>query len=261
MYNKDKIISTMHEIFDESKQISPYVVIAQPQRDAKEIPAQNFDTGEKNHLNFSGYSHGFASICGEKVDVARNYLMEQVLNSDAKYLFFIGEDTVVPIDAFLKLHDTAEKNPDTMVTGVYYFKMAGPMIMIRENNYIYPPNVDPGQVFEAWQTGLDCALIPVSILKALKDEDPEIPFCCIGYGLPDLPFIGEDNFFQYRLRKNGFKTLVNTDVQALHCDILTGQYTAHPSIDLNNYLTNIKMTTPFTVNDREFLEKRWNRSF
>lgn len=260
MYSREKIIDTMKGLAEEVKDIKPYVIIAQPRRSKKETPIQHFQL-EKGQcsIDMAGYSFNFVDIDGEKVDVARNYLMDVCVESSAKYMLFVGEDTALPWYAFSKLHETAEANPDSIVVGVYYFRFSNPMIIIKEDNGIVrPANVDPGQVFEAWQTGMDCMLIPISVLKKLKDEDPEIPFCCIGYGLEGLPFfIGEDNFFQYRARKNGIKTLVNTDVQCLHVDLATGKYTAHPSVDLDDYITAIDVTETLQIKDRKFIDKRW----
>lgn len=258
MYNRDKIIATMREIYEGSKEIAPYLVIAQPRRDASEIPAQRFNGHDGLHVDMLGFSHGYVEIDGEKVDVARNYLIEQALVSGAKYLFFIGEDTVVPYDAFKVLHKTAEENPGCVVTGVYYIKCSDAMIMVRNGNWITIPNVDPGQLLEAWQTGMDCMLIPIDLLRQMKEEEPELPFCCIGNNIEkDIPFIGEDNFFVHRLHKRGTKLLVNTDVQCLHMDLATGMYTAHPSVDLTSYYTNIVPTRPLTLKDKEFIDKRW----
>ena len=258
MYSKEKILETMREIYNESKSIKPYVVIAQPRRSKEEMPAQKFDGYEGIHVDLLGFSHGFCDIYGEKVDVARNYLIEQAIESGAKYLLFIGEDTVVPYDGFKKLHELAEANPNAVVTGVYYIKCSDAMIMTRTDDYIVIPNVDPGQVIEAWQTGMDIMLIPVSILKAMKEEDPDLPFCCIGNKLyDDIPFIGEDNFFVYRLRKRGTKLLVNTDVQCLHMDLATGMYTSHPSTDDMKYYTLIEPTRRLTMDDKDFIDKRW----
>ena len=258
MYNRDKIITTMQEIYDESKTIAPYVLIAQPRRNLEETAAQNFDGYDGLHIDLMGFSHGFVHIGGEKVDVARNYLIEQALTSGAKYMLFIGEDTVLPYDGFKVLHETAEKNPDAVVTGVYYIKCSDAMIMVRNQDWITIPNVDPGQLIEAWQTGMDVMMIPISLLQAMKDEAPDLPFTCIGNNINDeIPFIGEDNFFVHRLHKRGTKLLVNTDVQCLHMDLASGLYTAHPSVDLKNYYTNIKPTRPLTLDDKEFIDRRW----
>lgn len=262
MYNREKIIATMQEIYDESKSIAPYVLIAQPRRDLNETAAQNFDGYDGLHIDLMGFSHGFVNIGGEKVDVARNYLIEQALQSGAKYLLFIGEDTVLPYDAFKVLHKTCEENPGAVVTGVYYIKCSDAMIMVRNGNWITIPNVDPGQLIEAWQTGMDVMMIPIDLLQQMKDEAPDLPFCCIGNNIEGpkgtIPFIGEDNFFVHRLHKRGTKLLVNTDVQCLHMDLATGMYTAHPSVDLKNYYTNIKPTRPLTLDDKEFIDRRWH---
>lgn len=256
MYNRDKIIQTMRNIHAEAKTIAPYVVVAQPRRVREETPAQNF-TGDPLHVHFIGHSHGFVDVYGEKVDVARNYLMEAALESGAKYMLFVGEDTVLPYDAFADLHKTAKEHPDAIVTGVYYVKLSDPMIMVRENNWITVPNVDPGQVIDAWMTGMDCMLIPIEILRRLKEDDPELPFCCIGHKIEDIPFVGEDAFFLHRVRRLGIKLLVNTDCQCLHMDLATGKYTAHPSVNLKNYLTNIPITSPLVRDDKEYIDRRW----
>ena len=258
MYNRDKIIQTLRDIVQESKDIAPYVVVAQPRRKKEEVPAQNFQGHGKTHIDMMGHSHGYIECIGEVVDVARNYLIDQVIESGAKYMFFIGDDTVIPWDGFHILHKTAEENPNSIVAGVYYIKCSGPMIMKRTpENHVITANVDPGQVFEAWQTGMDCMLMPVSILKKMRDAEPDIPFCCIASEIEDIPFIGEDNFFVHRLRKFGVKLLVNTDVQCLHMDMATGKYTAHPSVDLRKYYTNVKPTGVLTLEDKAFIDQRW----
>jgi len=257
MYSKEKILQTMREITAEGHGIKPYVVILQPRRDLKETPAQQLDGVHGVHIDLNGYSHGFGNVGGEKVDVARNLLLDQALESGAKYALFVGEDTVLPYDGFLNLHKIAEQNPNAVVVGVYYIKISSPMIMIKENNWVYPADVTPGRVFEAWLTGLDAALIPISILRKMKETEPELPYCCIGHNIENMPFIGEDNFFTHRLRKHGFKLLVNTDVQCLHVDLASGKYTAHPSVNLNNYFTSIKLSEPFTLADKVTIDKRW----
>jgi hypothetical protein len=258
MYNREKIIQTLRDIQKESFDIAPYVVVAQPRRKQEETPAQNFQGHGKTHIDMMGHSHGYVDCIGEVVDVARNYLIDRVIESGAKYLFFIGDDTVIPWDGFDILHKTAEANPNSVVTGVYYIKCSNPMIMVRtQDNHIVVPNVDPGQLIDAWQTGMDCMLIPVSILKKMKEQEPDIPFCCIANQIEDIPFIGEDNFFVHRLRKYGVKLLVNTDVQCLHMDMATGKYTAHPNVDLRKYYTNIKPTGVLTFEDKAFIDQRW----
>jgi hypothetical protein len=259
MAKVENILKTMHAIHDESKKIKPYVIICQPRRDLKETPAQNFDGYEGLHIDLLGFTHAFCNIGGEKVDVARNYLFEQALESDAKYMLFVGEDTVLPYDGFLKLHETAEKNPNSCIVGVYYIKISSQMLMIKtEDNFIVPANAGPNdKPFEVWQAGMDAMLIPIHIIKKLRDADPENVFCCIGHKIEDLPFIGEDNYFYYRLRENGFNVICDPRVQALHCDLESGLFTAHPDIDLNNYITNIPMTGRLEWKHKRAIDERW----
>lgn len=257
MYNRDKIIQTLRDIKEEAKQISPYVVIAQPRRNKEEPAAQTFNGYGLCHVALMGHSHGYVDCEKMLVDVARNYLIDSVLESNAKYMFFIGDDTVVPYNAFEKLLKTCEDNPGHIAAGVYYIKCAHAMISVKKDDHIIVPDVSPGQLFEAWQTGMDCMLIPVETLRRMKNEDPDLPFCCIANGIEDIPFVGEDNFFLHRCRKSGVKVFVNTDVQCLHMDMATGKYTAHPSVNLNWYFTNIKPTVPLTIEDKMFIDFRW----
>lgn len=276
MYNTEKIFQTLSDIVKESKSIRPYVVIAQPRRVEGETPAQNFQSPNGmgiEHVDMHGFSHGFVDVFGEKVDVARNYLIDQVIDSGTKYMFFIGEDTVVPYHAFKTLHKTAEENPNSIVVGVYYIKLGDPMIMVKENDWIVVPNCDTGQLFPIHMSGMDCMLIPVELLKRMRDEQPDVPYCCIynaggGYGGLEekymkendgLPvFVGEDNFFMHRVHQMGIKLLCNTDVQCLHMDLATGRYTAHPSVKLTDYKTLIEPTGVLTEEDRDYLDKRWH---
>lgn len=259
MYNRDKIIQTLRDIKTEADEIDPYLIIAQPRRSKAEMAAQSFNGYGVNHVAVMGYSFAYIDIEGQLVDVARNYLIEKAINdSKAKYMLFIGEDTVVPYDAFEKLHKTAEANPGSIVAGVYYIKCSHAMISVRDGNYIKVPNVDPGQVFEAWQTGMDIMLIPLDPIREMYAKEPDIPFCCIANGIEDIPFVGEDNFFVHRIRKHGIKLLVDTDVQCLHMDLATGKYTAHPSVDLSKYYTNIPPAGELTLADKKFIDHRWS---
>ena len=258
MYNKETIYATLKEIESDSKTISPYVVVAQPRRNLEEMPAQNLNGMLGLHVDFSGFSHGFCDVGGEAVDVARNYLIEQVIASEAKYMFFVGEDTVIPWDGFMKLHETAEKNPDAMVVGVYYIKLSIPMIMIKtKENHVIPADITPGQVYEAWQTGMDAALIPVKLLREMYESDPENPFCCVANNFRDVGFVGEDNYFVHRWRKMGNRLLVNTDVQCLHMDLASGKYSAYEGIDEKNYFTQIPLNGRLTMDDKEYIDHRW----
>jgi len=265
MYSKDKILEIIKNISEEAATIQPYVIICQPRRNSDDLPAQNIKGEIGLHIDILGYSHSYVEIIGEKVDVARNYLIEQALNSGAEYLLFIGDDTVMPYDGFSKLLKTVKENPKSCAVGVYYIKNSSPMIMVRDNNRIYPADVSQGKTFEVWQAGMDAMLIPMELLREMKDKEPDVPFTCIywaqdGVQKPDginVTFVGEDNFFYYRARKYGWKVLCNTDVQCLHMDVATGKYTASDGVNLDEYYTNIPLTERLTLKDKKFIDKRW----
>ncbi len=261
-YSKDLIYRDALQILEDSKTIAPYVVVAQPRRDLKETPAQEL-RGYHTHIDLRAYSHGFIEIGGEKVDVARNSLMmECMLTSGAKYMLFVGEDTVLPYDGFLKLHETCEKNEGAIAIGVYYIKLStAPMVMVKEGNWVLPADVTPGKVIPVWMAGMDAMLIPIKVLEKMYNDEPENPFTCVVNQLQvegqNIEFIGEDNYFYNRLHKLGIPVLCNTDVQCLHMDLATGKYTAYPDINLKDYHTNIEITDRLVKEDREYIERRW----
>ena len=255
-----KIMDIGKEIIKESEKIKPYVIIAQPKRNDKDKMPQNFNGYIGVSIDLLGYSHAYVDICNEKIDIARNFLMQQAIESGSEYLFFIGADTIIPYDGFIKFHETALKYPNSMIIGVYYIKLSSPMIMIKKDNKIIPADVTPGKVIETYLAGLDCALIPISILKTLQKDDQDLPFTCVINTKDEYNkdvFIGEDNFFYYRLHKNGIKIYTNTDVQCLHMDLSSGKYTSYPNIDLNNYFTTIPIKEPLTMKDKRRIDQTW----
>jgi hypothetical protein len=140
------------------------------------------------------------------------------------------------------------------------------MVFKKEDSYIFPANVDPDQPpFEIWQAGMDAMLIPMDIVRKIKESDPEIPFTCIGNpsvpGLENIPFIGEDNYFYKRTRDCGFSIMCDPRIQCLHCDLKSGKYAAHPSITpekiKQEYFTNFPMTGPLTMVDKLEIDSRW----
>ena len=263
MYNKELIYRDAKQIVDNKEGILPYVIIAQPRRNLDEIPAQKLDGLMGHDIDLTGYSKGFLNIGGEKTDVARNYLMEACIDSGAKYMFFVGEDTVIPYDGFIKLHETCEKNPGCIAIGVYYFKLGQPMVMVRDGNWICTADVTPGRLpFPVLSAGMDAMLIPISILQKMKKEEPDNPFCCIVNDLhideeTYIEFIGEDNYFYHRCSRMGIPILCNPDVQCLHMDLHTGKYTAYPDVDLANYMTSIPLAGCLTTKDRKYIADRW----
>lgn len=268
MYQEEKIKNHLAFINASRKStganVKPYLAIAQPRRNAKEKAAQKFPNDK---LKFGTFLNHYSSIYlwtdGQLVDTARNTLCDEAIKHNAKYIFFIGEDTVVPYTAFLDLHILAEANPDAVVSGVYYFKGGEPMVFVKDKDgYLKTANVDRGQVIEnPLLIGIDVMLIPVRILKELKEKEQGCPlFCIVGEDnvWHDGAFIGEDEWFIKLLYKHNYRVLVTTDVQCLHMDLATGNYTAHDSVNLDEYVCQIPPNRRLNAKDRGYLDKRWS---
>jgi len=261
MYSKVRIMEYMQKIIDSEDEYNAYVLIAMPLRD-NTPPAQNVIEQAYMSVDFQGFSTGYIDIIGETIDVARNYLMEYALTSGAKYLLFMGEDTIMPFDGFLRLHETAEANPGSVVSGVYYAKYSSPIVRVLVDKWIVPADVTPGKIIKAHDSGMDAMLIPIDVLRKLKELEPELPFCAI-YNAPNIEYggtymIGEDYYFCHRLRDAGIDLLVNTDVQMFcYMELATGKYTAHPDVDLRNYQTRIPIADRLVLSDKDRLDKSW----
>lgn len=260
MKTNEQITSEIHEIakgFAESSFCAPYVAILQPRRDFREQPAQQLQSHINRMIDFTSMSVSYHAIDGNPVDISRCWLMEQAVKDDAKYALFIDEDTALPAYGAVRLIETAEKNPDAIVVGVYYVKFGGPMIsrLDEKRRWTYidaTPNT--GLRRNIPSCGLGCALIPLSVIRKIQAKFPQIPLFCIVpegcWGDKTIKALGEDTWF-YRLAElAGVEVICDTSVQCLHMELKTGKYTAHPDVNLNDYITNMPVTTPLTLQDR-----------
>ena len=102
--------------------------------------------------------------------------------------------------------------------------------------------------------GLGCALIPLSVIRKIKEKFVDLPLFCI---VPDkcwddeeVRALGQDTWFYHLVAECGIEVICDTSVQCLHMELATGKYSAHPDVNLDDYLTNIPITTPLTLKDR-----------
>ena len=260
MKSNEQITNEVHEIakeFSKSSFCTPYVAILQPRRDFRETPAQQLASHINRMVDFTSMSVSFHSIDGNPVDVADNYLIEKALEDNAKYALFIEEDTVLPSYGAVRLIETAEKHPDSIIVGVYYVKFGGPMIsrLDEEHRWTYidaTPNT--GLRRNIPSCGLGCALIPMSVIRKLKATFVDLPLFCIVpekcWGDDEVKALGQDTWFYHLVAKCGIEVICDTSVQCLHMELATGKYSAHPDVNLDDYLTNIPITTPLTLKDR-----------
>ena len=256
----EQITKEVHEIaleFSEASWCTPYVAILQPRRDFREMPAQQLQSHINRMVDFTSMSVSFHAIDGNPVDVADNWLIEQALEDNAKYALFIEEDTVLPSYGAVRLIETAEKNPGCIVVGVYYVKFGGPMIsqLDDQRRWTYidaTPNT--GLRRNIPSCGLGCCLIPMDCIRKIKEKFVDIPLFCIVpdkcWGDDRVKALGQDTWFYHLVEKCGIEVICDTHVQCLHMELATGKYTAHPDVDLNDYITNIPIAGPLTLQDR-----------
>lgn len=259
-----RIIQDLAIEYSQTKQ-KPYISILQPRRNFKEIPAQQLQNWQNRMIDMSSIAVSFHAIDQNPVDSARCYLMDRAIEDDAKYALFIDEDTVLPYNAVQKLLKTSREHPDAIITGIYYVKFGNPMLSIEdENGRWVMPEVTPntGLIRNVVNNGLGCALIPLSIIKKIRHMFEDIPLFCIVpegmWGNNKIKFLGEDTWFYMLAKKAGIEVIADTSVHCLHMELATGKYSAHPDVNLEEYVTNIPITTPLTLADRDRVSFDYN---
>jgi cephalosporin hydroxylase len=209
-------------------------------------------------VDFTSMSVSYHAIDGNPVDVADCYLMDKAIEDKAKYALFIEEDVVVPWHGAVQLIETSQQYPDAIIVGVYYVKFSGVMLSQRDEENRWScidatPNT--GLRRNIAGCGLGCALIPLSVIYKIKQNFPDIPLFCIVpekcWGDEEVKGIGQDTWFYHLVKECGIEVICDTRVQCLHIELATGKYTAHPDVNLDDYVTSIPITEPLTLKDRE----------
>jgi predicted SAM-dependent methyltransferase len=116
------------------------------------------------------YNTNMMVIYGNPVDVARNRIAEAAIEQGAKFLFFLGDDVVVPAHTLRQLIYRMEQHPEIgVVGGVYCSKSTPPApLVFRENGRGSYWNWKVGEFFEVTGLGMDCTLIRVDTLKEVS---------------------------------------------------------------------------------------------
>lgn len=261
MKTNEQITKEIHEIakgFSEASWCVPYVAILQPRRDFREMPAQQLQSHINRMVDFTSMSVSYHAIDQNPVDVARCWCMDQALKDDAKYALFIDEDTALPSYGAVRLIETSKKfNDEKIIVGVYYVKFGGPMIsqLDEKRRWTYidaTPNT--GLRRNIPSCGLGCALIPLNVVRKIQAKFPQIPLFCIVpegcWGDKTVKALGEDTWWFRLVELCGIEVVCDTHVHCLHIDLATGKYSAHPDVNLDDYITNVKLAGPLTLKDR-----------
>lgn len=115
------------------------------------------------------YNTRLSQVFGRRVADARNMIAESAVQQDAKYLFFLGDDVVVPPHTLKQLIYRLEHHPEIgIVSGVYCSKSKPSFPLVFRGNGAGPYwNWKIGEFFEVTGVGMDCALIRTDIFKKI----------------------------------------------------------------------------------------------
>jgi hypothetical protein len=238
--DQSDIMSFVDDILSKVATSTTSIMISQPKRRDEDVPIQSFVTSDHVRHHF-GMTTKYASVHSKMADEARNILINNAINMNAKYLIFIDDDVALPRDGIGMLVQTAERlGGSAVVGGVCALKGSSmPAISsIDSEGRLYTPDCKPS--FEPleinWTTGAACLLIPVSILRKMKEDHPKMPFCWFAKK-DGKQVIGEDVFLCQRILKAGFKIFIDRRVQCLHFDMPKKEYYSYMPVDENQYST------------------------
>jgi hypothetical protein len=115
------------------------------------------------------FNVNFAIIRNQFVAEARNAVAEYALKNECKYLFFLGDDVIVPAHTLRTLIYRLENQLDAgVVGGVYCSKCDPPAPLVFRGNGIGSYwDWKIGEFFECTGLGMDCTIIRTDIFNTL----------------------------------------------------------------------------------------------
>ena len=108
-------------------------------------------------------------VPGKPVALAREEICELALKQGIKYVFFLGDDVVVPLHTLKQLIFRMEHDPKLGVVGGIYFSKCEPPapLVFKENGKGSYWDWKVGEYFEVTGLGMDCTLIRTEVLEKL----------------------------------------------------------------------------------------------
>ena len=150
------------------------------------------------------YNYNHMVVKNQPVDVAREAIAEQALSQGNKYLFFLGDDVVVPNPTLRQLIFRMEQNPKIGVVGGVYCSKSDPPapLVFRENGLGTYWDWKVGEFFEVSGLGMDCTLIRTEVLsKMSKPWFKTVDTDQFKDGVNQADMWTEDLFFLNKLKK------------------------------------------------------------
>jgi SAM-dependent methyltransferase len=117
------------------------------------------------------YNMTVCQINGAPVADARNAIAKEALKLESRYVFFLGDDVVVPAHTLRQLIMRMENNPDIgVIGGVYCSKSTPPApLVFRGNGQGTYWDWKVGEFFEVTGLGMDCTLIRTDLFRQLSE--------------------------------------------------------------------------------------------
>lgn len=167
-----------------------------------------------------------APVVGKPIAEARNELMTNAVAEGCDFLFFLGDDVLVPPDTLHRLLQRMWDDPNLhLVTGVYWTKTwpTAPYIWrgIQRGPYY---DWKHGEFFEVDYAGCDCLLVRLSPqVKELGPEWFSTDWSWEEEPAGSVPMLSTEDFYFYtKTRKVGLKLWCDTQVQCVHEDRASG---------------------------------------
>lgn len=115
------------------------------------------------------YNTNMSIVRGKEIGHARSLLAKQAIEQGSKYLFFLGDDVVIPNHAIKQLIFRMEQNPKIgVIGGVYCSKCdpAAPLVFKQFGQGSYW-DWKVGEFFPVQGLGMDCTIIRVDVFSQL----------------------------------------------------------------------------------------------
>lgn len=189
------------------------------------------------------YNTIFSVIRGKPVAEARNLIVEEALRQGAKYVWFIGDDTINPPHTLRQFIFRMENVKECGVVGGVYCSKSDPPapLVFKENGVGSYWDWKIGEFFEVSGLGMDCTLIRTDVFKKMAppwfktiDTDSFLD------GKNNAEMWTEDLYFLDKVRRETkYKVYCDASVLADHVDVAQNKVYKLPpnSLPLRQFVT------------------------
>lgn len=182
------------------------------------------------------YNMNVCQINNAPVAEARNAIVQEALKLDSRYVFFLGDDVIVPPHAMRQFILRMENNRDIGVVGGVYCSKSDPPapLVFRGNGHGSYWDWKIGEFFEVTGLGMDCTMIRTEIFKKLSppwfktvDHDE------FENGINKADQWTEDLWFLRNVsRETNYKIYCDASIICEHEDVLGGRRFSLPPYSL-----------------------------